>query len=321
MKLLLKILISVILIGWVLIFKMDWQECGDVLAKTNLWLLSLAFLLHVNGFLFSALRWQKLLKSQGVTVKLFPLVDSYLVSSFFNVFMPTRIGGDIIRVGDLKGAFNSLTKSASSVVVERFLGISILFLFAFIASLIRLPLVKEIPTIWIGLGLGVLGVTLFLSVIYFDLIGGVMRLLPRQKFLEKLVAEWQKFRESAVALLSHRDALAWGLGYSFLLQINVVVHFWIIGMAMNFDVPLLDYFFLIPIQLVILMLPTINGLGLREASNIVLFGYYGISATSAAAFSLIDLTMMILVGLVGWMRFLSRRSISLALNPVQKGVN
>ena len=76
---------------------------------------------------------------------------------------------------------------------------------------------------------------------------------PRQKFLEKLAAEWQKFRESAVALLSRKDALAWGLGYSFLLQINVVVHFWIIGMAMNFDVPLLDYFFLIPIQLVILM--------------------------------------------------------------------
>jgi len=57
------------------------------------------------------------------------------------------------------------------------------------------------------------------------------------------------------------------------------------------------------------------------ASTIVLFGYYGIRATSAAAFSLIDLTMMIMVGLAGWMRFLSRRSISFALNPVQKGVN
>ena len=57
------------------------------------------------------------------------------------------------------------------------------------------------------------------------------------------------------------------------------------------------------------------------ASTIVLFGYYGIRATSAAAFSLIDLTMMIMVGLAGWMRFLSRRSISFDLNPVQKGLN
>jgi len=316
--LLFKVLITGALISWVLIFKVNWQEWGAVLAKTNLWLLILAFLLHVNGFLFSALRWQKLLKSQGIAVNLFPLIDSYVVSSFFNVFMPTRIGGDVIRVSDLKGAFHSITKSASSVVIERFLGISILFLFAFIASLVRLPLAQEIPAIWVGLCIGVLGMVLFLSVIYFDFITRFIRLIPSLKIHEKLIAIWQKFRNSAIGLLSDKEALAWGLGYSFLLQINVIVHFWIIGMALEFNVLLLDYFFLIPIQLVILMLPSINGLGLREASSIILFGYYGISATQAATFSLIDLIMMLMIGFVGWMRFLGRGKISFALNPAQK---
>ena len=314
MKFFLKLVISGGLISWVLIYKINWLDFRTIMQQTNIWLLIIAFLLHFSGFWFSALRWQKLLEMQGVKVKLWPLIDSYLVSSFFNIFMPTRIGGDVVRINDLKHTFNSITKSASSVVVERFLGISILFIFAFIASLYRLNLAQQIPAIWVGLGIGILGVALFLSVIYFDYITFFFRFVPSKKLREKLVSGYNNFRESTISLLSKKDALAWGLGYSFFLQVNVILHFWIIGIAMHFSIPLIDYFFLIPIQLVILMAPTINGLGLRETSSIVLFGYYGITATEATIFSLIDLFMLLIIGLIGWTRFISRRAPSLTFN-------
>ena len=54
--------------------------------------------------------------------------------------------------------------------------------------------------------------------------------------------------------------------------------------ALGFEVPLVDYFFLIPIQFFILMLPSTNGIGLREVSNIFLFRSYGISSNLAVAF-------------------------------------
>ena len=79
-------------------------------------------------------------------------------------------------------------------------------------------------------------------------------------------------------------------------------------MALGFSVPFLDYFFLIPIQHVLLMLPAINGLGIRESANIILLGHYGISASEAAAFSMLDLGMLLIVAVVGWLRFLMRRS-------------
>ena len=275
----------------------------------NIWLLLLAFGMHLLGFLFSGLRWQRLLKSQMVHIKLLPLIDSYLVGSFFNVFMPTRIGGDVVRVSDLRRATKSISRSASSVFVERFLGISVLLFFALCASLIRLPLAKQIPAIWIGLSVAVLGLVLLPTAMFSQFIGLFIRFIPLEKLRNKMLIEWKVFRDNTVWLLSHREALAWGLWYSILLQLNVVIHFWVIGEALGFGIPLLDYFFLIPVQLVILMLPTINGIGLREASSIVLFGFYGIGATEAATFGLIDLAMMLAIGLIGCVRFLTRRSI------------
>jgi len=289
--------------------QVDLSELIAVVARVDHSLLLLAFGMHSLGFLFSALRWQKLLESQGVHVRLLPLIDSYLVGSFFNVFMPTRIGGDVVRVSDLRRATESISRSASSVFVERFLGMSVLLVFALSASLLRLPLAQKIPAIWAGIGIALFGLVVLLSSLYLPFLGQLMLLIPLPKLRTKCLAVWQTFSENARVVLSQREPVFWGLWYSFLLQINVVAHFWIIGEALGFGIPLLDYFFLIPVQLVVLMLPAINGIGLREASSIVLFGFYGIAATEAATFGLIDLAMMFALGLVGSFRYLFRRSI------------
>jgi hypothetical protein len=107
----------------------------------------------------------------------------------------------------------------------------------------------------------------------------------------------------------HRDRrmMVRGLAFSLALQLNVIVHYWIIGMALGFDISLIDYFYLIPIQHIVLLVPTINGLGVREASNVLLLQFYGIDAAAAIAFSLVDLGMMMLFGLAGWLRYLTRR--------------
>jgi len=269
----------------------------------------LAFSMHSLGFLFSGLRWQKLLETQGTYVELLPLIDSYLIASFFNFFMPTRVGGDVVRVSDLRQASKSISRSASSVFIERFLGITVLLVFALCTSMVRLPMAQKVPAIWFALAIGALGLLAILSSLYFPFISKLIWLIPIQKLRVKMLAEWEIFRKNAVLLLSEKMALSYGLWYSFLLQVNVVVYFWIIGQALGFNIPLLHYFFLIPVQLVILMFPTINGIGLREASSIVLFGYYGIAPTSAATFGLLEFLMSLTIGLIGWYRFVARRSI------------
>ncbi len=302
-----KILISFGLLTWLLMTQIDYSKLGNIFIKVDIGLLFVVLLIRIIGYFVSALRWQKMLQCQGVVVKLMPLYYSYIVSTFFNLFLPTNVGGDVIRASDLRLANNSFYASAATVVVERFLGISTLFLFALIASLARLSQAQQIHTIWIGISLGFFVLMSFVFIIYTRYATFFIKLIPNRKLSEKINYGWQEFRNSAMPLLKNTRANIWGISYSILLQLLVIVQFYIIGKALDFKVPMLDYFFLMPIQLVLLMLPTINGIGLRDGSNIILFGLYGISSTDAVAFGFIDFGMMILFGIMGWIRFITRR--------------
>jgi uncharacterized membrane protein YbhN (UPF0104 family) len=142
---------------------------------------------------------------------------------------------------------------------------------------------------------------------YFDMIGRVLEAAPFGRLGRKALAVWQTFHRNAMVLMTDRAALVFGLGYSFLLQLVVVLHMWLIGFALGFDLPVIDYFVIVPILITVLMLPTINGLGLRDAASILLFGFYGISGTEAVAFSFLDLFFIIILFVAGWVRLVTRR--------------
>ena len=48
----------------------------------------------------SAWRWRLLLQTQKIDVRLGHLTKSFLVATFFNNFLPSNIGGDVIRIAD-----------------------------------------------------------------------------------------------------------------------------------------------------------------------------------------------------------------------------
>jgi len=305
----LKFIVSTGLLLFILKTQVNYAELQKVFSIINPWLILLAFLMRFLGLYLSASRWRILLESMNIKIKLKPLMDSYLISFFFNTFLPTRIGGDIIRVSDLRKASKSLNKSASIVMVERFLGISCLFVFALVASLFRIQLAKEIPAIWIGLLLGFIGLVTFIIIFQFHILDRILNILPLFGLMDWLANIWNKFQNNVNELLSQKKTLLRGIYYSFLLQLNVVINYIIIGEAFGFEIPPLDYFFLIPIQLFILMLPSINGIGLRELSNIMLFAPYGVSSTEAVSFGFIEYIILLAIGSIGGFRFVMRKSL------------
>jgi uncharacterized protein (TIRG00374 family) len=299
--------ISLGLLVWIFSSHVNWDGMAAVFGLASLPLLGVALLMRVLGLVISASRWRGMLIAQGDNVPLSRLADSYVISSYFNLILPTRFGGDIFRTLDQRGGSRTIARSASIIFVERLFGLYALVGFAILASLVRLPLLADFPMIGVALIFSVgivalLGIALNVPVAP----GTLKRLLPSWKMGEKLVDAWNSFRTTALILHQDRRSLARGLAFSILLQLNVIIHYWIIGVALGFEVPLIDYFYLIPIQHIILLAPTINGLGVREASNIFLFASHGIDATAAVAFSLVDLGMMMIFGFFGWLRYVSR---------------
>ena len=303
----LKLVFSLAILAFLLIYKTSVRDILHVLGGVRLPWLALAFSLHAIGLFSSAYRWQILARAQGDVIPLGYLIKSYLVGTFFNNFLPSSFGGDVVRIWDGSRYSESVVKSSAIVVVERLTGIVVLFLFAFFASLFRLDMANETPVVWVSLAVGLAGlacVVLFLAPVS----ARVLRALPEGKWISPIKSKIIAFRE-VVLFYRHRKrdflrASIWAL----ILQANVVVYFFLIGRAFRLEIRFLDYFIFVPIVLLIQIIPvTINGLGLREGSTIAIFKYYAIPAQTAFSFSLIDVGFRLILGAVGGILYVSRK--------------
>jgi hypothetical protein len=311
--LLLKLAVSLSILVVILTTQTSLRDIGKVLLSVNPYWLVLAFSLHGFGLLVGAYRWQILARAQGDEVPLGFLAKSHLVAVFFNNFLPTRFGGDIVRIWDGSHYSRSLVKSSAIVLVDRFSGIIVLFLMAVIASLFRLDMVGQIPVIWIALLLGLVGLAL-IAVFFLPAFARLLGSLRLKGFLDKLRGKILLFRETILHYRTQKRAFLRATFWAVLLQLNVILYYYLIGLALGLKIHFLDYFIFIPIVLVIQLIPiTINGLGLREGSYIEIFKFYGISPQAAVSFSLVDVAFNLVLGLIGGTIYVSRKKAP--LNP------
>ena len=96
----LKFIISFSIIAFILLTEVKIKDIPDALKDIHVIWLILSFSLHALGLLISAYRWQILIRAQDDEVPFGFLAKSYLVGNFFNLFLPTRFGGDVVRIWD-----------------------------------------------------------------------------------------------------------------------------------------------------------------------------------------------------------------------------
>jgi glycosyltransferase 2 family protein len=301
---LLKITISAVLIFWIL-RGTELMEIFIAVRRASLSLLVLAFSLHLMGFTLSAYRWRLLLRSRGTDASIRFLVESYIVGMFFNNFLPSTIGGDIYRTYDSWRLGQSKSGALAVVFVDRFLGLLALVLFALLALLNTNELTTSIPYLFIWLGLGMLGMVTFIWLIFFT-----PHWLP--VFIGKLKLPLvNKIRDIIMAFLAfqgERNVLAKAFILSMLLQINVIVHYFLIARSMSLPVPFFSFFLIIPLATIITMLPiSVNGIGVRENVYIFFFAPFAVSQPEAVAFAWIAYGMVVLQGILGGILYAIRR--------------
>ena len=100
---------------------------------------SIPWLMAALGLYFvmiavSAWRWGVLLDAQGLKFPLRQLMGSFFVATFFNNFLPSNIGGDVIRIADTARAAGSRTRAATVVLIDRGMGLLGLVLIAAIGA-------------------------------------------------------------------------------------------------------------------------------------------------------------------------------------------
>lgn len=300
-----KIVISTVLLIWIL-RRSNLGEVLEAAAEASIPLLLGAYVLNFVGVLINAARWRGLLHTHGAEIPLWVLVKSVMVGVFFNNFLPSTIGGDTMRAYD-SFRISKRTGTMSSVVVDRLLGLLVLSLFALASVPFAPQLTGSVPLlpVWIVAGVAIL-IGLSWAIFLAPSGGLVPSLLARLP--DKIARRARDVLGAFRAYAGQRSALAQALGWSLLLQTNVVIYYVVVARALGLEVPLLHFFLIVPLAMYIMMVPiTVNGIGLRENVFALFLGAYAIGNADAVAYAWLVYVGGLIQGVLGGLVYAARR--------------
>lgn len=273
-------------------------ELVGVMIQLDWFHLVIAVMLALAAVILSAYKWQILLHSKDLKLGLKELTKIYFLGLFFNNFLPSSIGGDVVRAVRVAKLTGQQVEAAASVVMERLLAT---FALGFLALLALIPNSQIFHRVYLYLG-GILGTCLLIGFLVWR--QGSSRLfrvdsrrpwLARLKSgLGRLVAELNHYRQNPAALAA---VFGWSVVFQLLIVLINIYIFKAMGLSgINWWRLLL----VVPLISAISMLPfSINGLGVREGAYLMLLNPLGISATKAVTGSLVFFVIVTVLSLAG----------------------
>jgi uncharacterized protein (TIRG00374 family) len=252
-------------------------------------------------------RWQILLAALGAPASMRRLTASYLVATFFNNFLPSNIGGDIVRVRDSSRLTGSVGTSLAVVGIDRILGFGALYLLAAVAFALAPPPVRGLAGARVVL-LGLAFLFGFLALLFFR--PGIAGWLMTASRLDSIEWARQQFEvlQSAVHAYRARIGAIWLAGVaSVAVQALAVLYYLAIARGLGIPLPASAAFLMVPLCTLLQAVPvSFNGWGLREGLFTLYFSQVGLPRASALAFSLVGAGLMVLLSLSGALVWLLR---------------
>ena len=285
-----KGVVSLGLLGY-LFSSVDIRSVGDSLRNLHGGYFALALLGFIALQFVGILRWRIMVHVQGYGHAYGRLATFYFAGLFFNLFLPTSIGGDLSRCYYLADNRSDILRAMTTILADRISGMVALICMAAVALLatsVVIPAWMTVITV-AGAVLLILGLLVpFISPRFF------------RKF-ELPYRYWENPRFMAASLAA-----------SFFIQLSVVFINMLIGYAVGVDIPWGFYFVFTPLVSVATMVPiSLNGLGVREGAYVYFLAQAGIAASQALAFAilwLILITSISVLGGIGWI--VSTRSLN-----------
>jgi uncharacterized protein (TIRG00374 family) len=306
-----KVVVSVGLLAW-LLHGVDLTRLWTAVRTASWMWLGAALALYFLMLAVSAWRWGLLLHAQGVRVASTRLLGSFLVATFFNNFLPSNIGGDVIRIRDTAPAARSRTLATTIVLVDRLLGLLALVLIAALGATITRDVLHSAAgplspwLLWIGFMIGAVGLTQA-----FITPSTLLRLCQPLRLLH---AEWVDARLARITHALERfrtapAALAGGAVGAIAVQAILVAFYVAIAYSMRIPISPWHLAVIVPVSFVVQMLPiSMNGFGVREATFVSYFALLGLPAEAALLVSFVGAALIMLWSLAGAAVYMARRA-------------
>jgi uncharacterized protein (TIRG00374 family) len=308
----LKITFSVGLYAYIF-WKIDVGHLWEILRDARIAYLIAAVAVYFMIQGLSAYRWYILMRPLGIKVSYGDLLSYYLLGMYFNFFLPTAIGGDVVRVYYLQKHTRSVGIATATVFLDRDLGMAALLLLALIVAAVagtRLPIpaggMNDLPLAPIFAIVTVAFILANLALFYRPTYNAIHRLfkLLRMKAADEKV---ERLFNSVNAYRGKWSLMAWAMAMSLVVQVGCVGVNMLAASSIGVHTRngWLDFLVFIPAIGLVSMVPlSVNGMGWREVSYIALFASVGATKPQAAALAFLWLGVLVACSLPGGIIYL-----------------
>jgi uncharacterized protein (TIRG00374 family) len=276
----------------------------QVLNRADRPMIAVSVLLFLLTVAVMAWRLRIILAVKGLRISLSEGCQLTFVGFFFNNFLPTSVGGDIVKAMCAARITKSTVHSITSILMDRMFG---LFTFILIPSLTLLffmrqignPMVPKVVYTFFGLS------CLCFFLLFNRKVGRKLRFL--QNFMDQfgLGRKLREVYEGLHDFVNHKWVVFFALALSIAGQTVSILVLYLMGLAMGIHTAMIYFFLLVPVIQLVSMLPSLNGLGIREGAFIYFLTPY-MGKEYAAALGILWLGLLIFLSVIGGVVYLIR---------------
>ncbi len=279
------------------------------LKMTNLGLFFIAFAVNLLGLMICSARLKIVLVTQKIYFSLIEVIKLTFIGVFFNNFLPTSVGGDVVKGYYASQRSGRTLESFSAVVADRFLGLLTFVAIAFISfALLGKYIDDKIKwTVLIILSAVMLLIFILLNKTLLKKIDLILNKLPffrTKPHLQRLTVILQNYKKN-------RKVLYNAILFSLIGQTIYVITIYLLARSLSLSIPLKMFFLFLPIISTLSMLPSLNGLGIREGAYIYFFGTL-VRPENALALSLLWIAVLMGTSIIGAIIYIAKGPLATA---------
>jgi uncharacterized protein (TIRG00374 family) len=237
----------------------------------NWFILATLFYLFVQ--IIMAFRLFLLYKTQELVIRFGQTLYLCIVGLFFNLFLPSAVGGDVAKIYYTYKYTGKKIEAASAIFLDRLIGFLAIVLIAigglfFLKSNVDQSGIKF--SVFFVTTLILLAVVFFMNPNFAKFFKGLKKMIPSEKVKLKLTELYMAISNCR----HHRGLLLSGLLCSFVGQFFFIMTYFVASKSLHMEVQAGVFFVLIPMVSIISMTPSLGGLGVREAGLVYFFSMY-----------------------------------------------
>jgi len=284
------------LLLWYLFSKIDTEETFVLVKSADLKVLGIAFGIFVMINFVLLFRWFIIIKALDLNVSYWNVFRYFFIGLFGNLFLPSSIGGDIIKMIGLARHSDTKPRVVASVLLDRLSGFTGIVIVAICSYTFGYKLINDHT------------ILLFIFLLLFGSLSVALVLFNEKiySFCTKVFAWLPKFKDKLmemhhdISLLKTRPIQGYkAIAISCCTQVVFALCFFFIAKALGEDIRFIYFLVFVPMICIASSFPSIGGLGVREFGAAFLFAKVGVAEEIAVGMSLISFLFMVLMGLLG----------------------